>query len=655
MNFYETLGVSADATDQQIKEAYRRGAMKWHPDRHEGVAAKAHADKKFKELALAYRTLRNRSTREAYDREVEHKLREEYNARQREQAQQQKEWAQQEKNRQHFTETDTQPQEEAISDDDANQMFFEQMLDLAFELAGRAFPESKIFQALVALGCPESMAKAVATVAIKKFANLKKKKEEPTIKTITAPISKAEWKDAEPYYLAFVIGKDKSKPLLDSEYKKIDSQYKKRINALITTIALAIGGFLLIKTDFDFETKLGILLIIASFIFTAFILVNFFTLDERYYKESKKIKIINAFRAIHVGENINSFNFYAFFFNIIWLSYRKMYLFAFLGAIFYAAAALISHFHLNLNFKIIAAIQFGISALIGIFSYRIYYIFAKTKINQHLNNAPDLTHQLVKKKYGASAISAIAGLFFVSIISFPAEKIISLDVEKKARQEQLAAEENKRAILATAIEKQRVLEEEENAARATKEIAYTKAEYESALDYIEARHPELNPKSSHHNSYAVSWVVERKNTYEGQGLTKIKALQQAIQEYEFEIQKSLGQTKKIDSILITEQSYSGNYIGEGELVSLNFVNIEINSLLQLFSDFTNLSIKQDDEVSGSVSIRLRDTPWDEALSKVIHAKNLKIIKTGPTTLYVYPNYMSDDFARTKAINIGLNK
>ena len=53
MNFYEILGVSADATDQQIKEAYRREAMKWHPDRHEGFAAKGNADRRFKDLALA--------------------------------------------------------------------------------------------------------------------------------------------------------------------------------------------------------------------------------------------------------------------------------------------------------------------------------------------------------------------------------------------------------------------------------------------------------------------------------------------------------------------------------------------------------------------------------------------------------------------------
>ena len=39
MNHYEILGVGPDATEQQIKEAYRREAMKWHPDSHDGEVA----------------------------------------------------------------------------------------------------------------------------------------------------------------------------------------------------------------------------------------------------------------------------------------------------------------------------------------------------------------------------------------------------------------------------------------------------------------------------------------------------------------------------------------------------------------------------------------------------------------------------------------
>lgn len=155
MNHYEILGVGPDATEQQIKEAYRREAMKWHPDRHDSAAAKGEADRRFKDLAVAYRTLRNPVDRANHDRQLEQKLRQEYDTRQKEQAQQD------------FSDNGPQFEEQTASSDDANQMFYEQMLDLAFELAGRGFPEFNIFKALIALGCPESLAKAVAATAAK--------------------------------------------------------------------------------------------------------------------------------------------------------------------------------------------------------------------------------------------------------------------------------------------------------------------------------------------------------------------------------------------------------------------------------------------------------------------------------------------------------
>ena len=179
MNHYEILGVGPNATDQQIKEAYRREAMKWHPDRHDGAAAKGEADRRFKDLALAYRTLRSPVDRTNYDRQLEQKLRQEYEARQQEQARQQREQreqAQQKQTRQappqpDFVDTGPQFEEQTASKDDANQMFYEQMLDLAVELAGRGFPEFNIFKALVALGCPKALAKAVAAATAAKRGN----------------------------------------------------------------------------------------------------------------------------------------------------------------------------------------------------------------------------------------------------------------------------------------------------------------------------------------------------------------------------------------------------------------------------------------------------------------------------------------------------
>lgn len=61
-NYYEILGVSKNASDDEIKRAYRKLAHQYHPDKNRGD------DKKFKEINEAYQILGNREKRNQYDR-----------------------------------------------------------------------------------------------------------------------------------------------------------------------------------------------------------------------------------------------------------------------------------------------------------------------------------------------------------------------------------------------------------------------------------------------------------------------------------------------------------------------------------------------------------------------------------------------------------
>ena len=73
----------------------------------------------------------------------------------------------------------------------------------------------------------------------------------------------------------------------------------------------------------------------------------------------------------------------------------------------------------------------------------------------------------------------------------------------------------------------------------------------------------------------------------------------------------------------------------GEKLSLNFQNIEVRSLLQVIADFTNFNIVTSDTVTGSLTLRLKDVPWDQALQIVMDAKGLGMRKSG-TVLWIAP-------------------
>ncbi len=70
----------------------------------------------------------------------------------------------------------------------------------------------------------------------------------------------------------------------------------------------------------------------------------------------------------------------------------------------------------------------------------------------------------------------------------------------------------------------------------------------------------------------------------------------------------------------------------GERLSLNFQDIEVRSVLQLIADFTGTNIVVSDTVSGNLTLRLQNVPWDQALDIILKTKGLAMRKNGDVML-----------------------
>lgn len=89
----------------------------------------------------------------------------------------------------------------------------------------------------------------------------------------------------------------------------------------------------------------------------------------------------------------------------------------------------------------------------------------------------------------------------------------------------------------------------------------------------------------------------------------------------------------------------------GEKLSLNFQDIEVRSVLQLIADFTDLNLVASDTVSGTITLRLQNVPWDQALDLILKTKGLDKRKIG-NVLLVAP---ADEIAAREQLELESQK
>ena len=90
---------------------------------------------------------------------------------------------------------------------------------------------------------------------------------------------------------------------------------------------------------------------------------------------------------------------------------------------------------------------------------------------------------------------------------------------------------------------------------------------------------------------------------------------------------------------------------QGQKLSLNFQNIEVRSLLQVIADFTDFNVVTSDTVTGNVTLRLKDVPWDHALDIILQAKGLGMRKSG-NVLWIAPK---DELAAKEQVDLEAKK
>lgn len=89
----------------------------------------------------------------------------------------------------------------------------------------------------------------------------------------------------------------------------------------------------------------------------------------------------------------------------------------------------------------------------------------------------------------------------------------------------------------------------------------------------------------------------------------------------------------------------------GERLSLNFQNIDVRAVLQLIADFTGLNLVTSDTVTGNLTLRLKNVPWDQALDIILKTKGLDKRKSGNVML-IAP---AEEIAAREKLELEANK
>jgi type IV pilus assembly protein PilQ len=151
------------------------------------------------------------------------------------------------------------------------------------------------------------------------------------------------------------------------------------------------------------------------------------------------------------------------------------------------------------------------------------------------------------------------------------------------------------------------------------------------VDFINASVPEVLRRKLDVSDFATPVVsvstvqqgTSARMTIEPKGLWEHNAYQTDSQ-FVIEVKPIVEDPNKII------QGTKGGY--HGEKLSLNFQNVEVRRLLQVIGEFTGMNVVVSDSVNGSITLILKDVPWDQALDIILQQRGLDMRKNGNVIL-----------------------
>jgi len=130
------------------------------------------------------------------------------------------------------------------------------------------------------------------------------------------------------------------------------------------------------------------------------------------------------------------------------------------------------------------------------------------------------------------------------------------------------------------------------------------------LDVVDFGTP-VNTVSTFQQGENVRMVIEPKGTWEHNAY-------QSDTQFVVEVKPVAADPSRV--------SQRGRYTGDK--LSLNFQNVEVRAVLNVIADFTDLNIITSDTVTGNITLRLKDVPWDQALEIILQTRGLDSRRTG---------------------------